>query len=177
MKRIPRSREVTQSIRAVSREVKRALKELNQQAAKLLARGNYDGAQAMVETGRAISLFDGEVRALRRRWQELRAVGGKKDREEGTLQWEFYQPILRALSDLGGKGKRRDIEEKVAEIMQDKFKPGDLVTNTRGIPRWQVMVRRSRKPMRAEGFLEDNVSPLWEITAAGRRAAKKGAGS
>lgn len=58
--------------------------------------------------------------------------------------------------------------------MQGSLKPGDLVTNARGVPRWKRMVARARKPMTAEGFLEDGKGPVWTITDAGRRTAKKG---
>jgi len=43
----------------------------------------------------------------------------------------------------------------------------------RGTERWQIMVRRSRKSLAAEGWIEDRSGPVWRITDAGRRAAEK----
>ena len=176
MKRVPRVREVNQAILAVSREVKRAVKELNQQAAKLLARGDYEGAQAMVETGRRLHDFQNKVRSLQEEWRELRSAahGGGEAHEEHTPLWQFYQPILQSLVALGGEAKRRDLEDRVGETLEGHLKPGDSVTNARGVPRWKRMVARARKPMTAEGFLEDGKGPVWRITDAGRRTAKKG---
>ena len=176
MKRVPRSREVDQAIGAVVRELKLALEDLNQQAAALLARGDYDGASAMMRTGELLSEFQNRVAALQGEWRALRGAlkAEKRPKEETTPLWKYYQPIAKALVAAGGRAKRRDLEQAVESLLQSLFVPGDLVPNVRGEPRWQVMVRRARRPMRDEGFLDDTKGSWWCLSAEGRKLAKKG---
>jgi hypothetical protein len=40
-----------------------------------------------------------------------------------------------------------------------------------GYESWRVMIRRARKHLVAEGWIEDRTGPIWRITEAGRKAA------
>ena len=40
-----------------------------------------------------------------------------------------------------------------------------------GRERWKVMIRRARKPLRAEGWIENEISTKWRVTDEGRKAA------
>ena len=57
--------------------------------------------------------------------------------------------------------------------MAESLQAGDREAMARGTERWQIMVRRSRKSLAAEGWIEDRSGPVWRITDAGRRAAEK----
>lgn len=175
MKRIPRGREVEQSLVVVVREVKAALKDLNQQAASLMERGDYDGAMAMAKMGRLLSGFQAKVSALRSEWRALRSKAKNKgiEKEETTPLWKYFQPIAKALLELGGRARRHDLEKILASLLEGQFLSGDLAPTARGVPRWKVMVRRARRPMVSEGFLEEAKGPWWRITTAGRRLAHK----
>ncbi len=171
MKRLPRSGEVDQAIRGVVREVKLALKELNHEAATLLARGDYEGAKAMMQTGELLNEFQNRVSALQGEWRALRGAvkPERPPKEEITPLWKYYQPISKALVEAGGKAKRRDLEQAVESLLQSEFAPGDLVLNTRGEPRWKVMLRRARRPMTKEGFLEDTKGSWWCLSSGKSR--------
>ena len=173
---IPRKRQVNQAIRAVSREVKLAIKEANQQAAKRLGRGDYNGAQSIIETAKAIGEFGAEIKTIQNRWRSFRSAGGKAGQKKGetTALWEYYRPILKALVALDGDATRREIESKMEETIGSVVKEGDLVANGRGVPRWKVMVGRAKKHMIAEGFVSGENMLRWKITSKGEQAAKGG---
>lgn len=176
MAQVPRNQEVTRAIRSLARQTKLATKEVNQLAAKRLARGDYAGAQSLIGVAQAISAFGNEVAALGGRWREVRSAGKgpKKGKDEQTPLWEFYQPILQALVSLGGDATRKEIEKKLEEALANRLKEGDSAANTRGVPRWKVMVGRARKHMIAEGFVTGENPLRWKITSKGEQAAKSG---
>jgi hypothetical protein len=174
MKRIPRSTEVNKAFVACTREIKTTLREINQQASKLLSRGDYSAAEAEVEVARTVQGFLAETEALRKKWSSLRREirGEAKTKPETTPLWEYYQPILQAMVDLGGTATRDEIISHLASSLPDRLKPGDLRPMAKGRPRWHVMVRRARKAMIKEDYLEDQLGRRWIITDAGRRVAK-----
>jgi len=176
MANLPRSHEVTTAIRSLGREVKLAIKEANQSAAKRLARGDYSGAQSLIEVAKAISEFNNEVKALYGRWKGLRSSGRPPERikERETPLWEFYRPILQALVALGGDATRKEIEAKLDGTIDASLKEGDYAANAHGVPRWKIMVRRARKPMISEGFISGENLLRWKITNKGEQVAKGG---
>lgn len=175
MTNIPGGREVEQALRSAERAVKVALKGVNQQAGKLLARGDYPGAETMVGVGRSVDGFCKEVEALRQRWRSLRVVPPDSPAGAGdtTPLWEYYRPILRTLDKLGGEATRHEIEQHVESELLSTLNPGDKRSMARGKPRWAIMVKRARKYLVREGFLESRAGLHWRITAAGRQAVQK----
>jgi hypothetical protein len=176
MAQVPRSQEVTRAIRSLARQTRLATKEANQLAAKRLARGDYAGAQSLINVAQAISAFGNEVLELNSRWREVRSTGKgpKKGKDSQTPLWEFYRPILQALVSLDGDATRKEIEGKLEETLASSLKDGDFVTNAHGLPRWKVMVGRARKHMIAEGFVTGDGPLRWKITSKGEQAAKSG---
>lgn len=174
MKRIPDARGVDRALAATKKAVKSALKGLNQSAAQQMARGDYATAEALAARGRAIQQFQSELDSLHERWRELRrgdaAEGSKKD---ATPMWSYYQPILRALADRGGAARRADLEPAVERLMSRAFQPSDRDPLARGLQRWQVMIRRARKHLVAEGWIEAGAGMEWRITESGMQAAKR----
>lgn len=173
MRRVPGAREVSQALRTTAKAVKVSLRDLNQQAAQLMARGDYSGAEAMAAKGRDIQAFQNEVENLRSRWNGIRGVAGEAGEKRATTAlWSYYQPILQALLELNGEGTRGEIEPQVEKAMKGELQPGDYDPLGRGQLRWQIMIRRARRHLVNEGWLEPGSGQIWRITAAGRRAAK-----
>jgi hypothetical protein len=88
--------------------------------------------------------------------------------------WEYYQPILKALVALGGSAKLQALLPEAKRELDGILKAGDLELMANGRPRWEVIIRRSRKHMAKEGFIEASTGATWRITTAGRRAAASG---
>lgn len=164
MKKIPHAQGVSRAIRSVRVAARKALKGLNLAAGQRMAKGDYVTAEALAAKGKELRQFQEEVDALRKRWREVSGGGGAVAKKAATPLWTYYQPILQALAQAGGECPRSDLESRVERLMGASLKAGD---------RWQAMIRRARKPLVAEGWIEANTGKLWRITPSGRRAAEQ----
>ena len=116
MNRIPGNRDIDRALKQLAREIRGALREINQQAGRLVMRGDYSAAEGLVEVGRSVTKFGSEVDALHLRWRELQRVEPGQVSSEKTPLWEYYRPLLQALVELGGEGTCSQLEEKVEPI-------------------------------------------------------------
>lgn len=174
MKRIPDSRAVDKALRSARSAVKQALKGLNQAAAQRMGKGDYSAAEALAAKGREMQQFRAEVDALSNRWRELRQWEGRSDSKKTvTPLWAYYQPVLKALVEAGGEARGVELEPSVERLMNGLLQPGDREPLGRATVRWQVMIRRARKHLIAEGWIESRSGGAWRITDAGHRAAAK----
>jgi hypothetical protein len=108
---------------------------------------------------------------LRNRWSEISGVQNKQEKGTQTPLWMYYQPILQSIIQDGGESLRTTVEGYVEKIMKGKFQAKDSEMLSRGRERWRVMVRRARKHLVQEGWLEDTRGKAWIITEAGKLAA------
>jgi hypothetical protein len=171
MSKIPHSQGVRQAIRSVRTATKKAIKGLNQKAGQLMSRGDYERAQALAACGRSLHQFVLEVDALRDRWKTLSSGGPKGRRSDRLPQWEYYQPVLNALVQAGGEATASSLEPLVEKLLDGRFGAGDRIRNSRGIEKWRVMIKRSRRHMASEGWIEQRKGSAWRITDSGRRAS------
>jgi hypothetical protein len=169
---MPGIREVERSLKQTERVIKSALKEINQSAGKLVVRGEYGAAEDLVKLGRAVTLFANEVEGLQLRWSELKdSAPGKLS--ERTPLWEYYRPILKALVRRGGEATLSEVEEEVEPLLSVVLQPAEMTVMSGDKLGWKRAVRRSRRHMVDEGFLEPHSGLLWKITESGRRAAEE----
>ena len=173
MKRIPQARGVVEALHLVRAATQRCLKGLNQTASQRMAKGDYATAEALATKGSEIQQFQLEVAALLKRWREVCGAGGRGTKKLATPLWSYYQPILQALTQTGGECRLPELEARVERLMSASFKPADRGGMARGRERWRVMVRRARRPLVSEKWIEDRTGPVWRITEAGRKAAQK----
>lgn len=83
----------------------------------------------------------------------------------------YWRPLLKALVELGGRGKREQVIEMVGEKMKSVLHPADYKKLPQSsFVRWENRVAWQASNMRREGYLKNN-SPrgIWEITDAGRK--------
>ena len=175
MTKVPGAGNVERALRGVRRELKSSLRQINQQAAKLLSKGNYSGSQMLVDVARMVNGFEAEVEGLRGKWRTLRgSSGGSGHAAEQTPLWGYYKVILQTLMAAEGRATTTELITRLDPIVAKVFKAGDLETMSNGRTRWQVMIRRARRPMIKEGFIEADKGKEWHITSAGRKAAVGG---
>ena len=173
MTRIPAAREVDSVLKQAGKAVKKCLEELHQHAAKAVAKGKYDVAEQLIAKGKEIQRFQTEVEDLIKHWRRLKGgAEGHEPLRESMPLWRYYKPILQALENLDGEATRAAIEPEVDKLMKSEFSPADTQRMARGRERWQVMIRRARKDLIKQGWLEDGTWKIWRITPAGRRAAQ-----
>ncbi len=87
----------------------------------------------------------------------------------------YYEPILKALNELGGSAKRKVVLERLVQSMKGVLKEVDYEPLRSGGPRWHKEAGFARLKMVEKGLLKEN-SPqgIWEITENGRRYLRKG---
>jgi hypothetical protein len=159
-------------LRSVRAAAQKSLKGLNQVASQRMAKGDYATAEALAAKGKEMRQFQSEVEALHKRWCEV-CGGGGAAKKPLTPMWVYFQPILQALVSVGGECRRADLEAHVERLMGASLQSGDREGSARGRERWRIIVQRARKPLIAEGWIEDRGGKIWRITDAGRRAAEK----
>ncbi len=163
---------VNRSLVTLKKQIRGAVKELNQQAAALVARGKYDASSSLMETARKVGAFVGEVEALRERWTTLRrGPSGRADGERTPL-WEYYALVAKALVDLGGEANRSQVADWINRSALDQLKAGDVERSAQGRPIWQKNLSRARRAMIKEGYLEPDSKSKWKLTRLGRDIAK-----
>lgn len=172
MKHIPGGREVERSIKGTLREVRSAIKQIKEHASKMVAKGDYGGAEELIPKAREVEMFEGEVEALYKRWRKIQggsdeAGGGK---EKSIPLWKYYVPTLRSLIGLGGSARREAIESEAGPLVLELSAEND--PNSAGAPpKWKTMIKRALRAMEKEGFVERDKKE-WRITSSGRKAAE-----
>jgi hypothetical protein len=161
------------ALRTVRTAAKNALKGLNKVASQRMAKGDYVTAETLAAKGKEIIQFESEIDALVEHWRDLCGGADRATNEAVTPLWNYYQPILQALVHLEGVARRSDLENQVEQLLAPTLLPGDRILMSRGRKRWQVMLRRARKPMVVEGWIEKGEGTTWKLTSAGRQAAQR----
>jgi len=161
---------VDRSIKAISLEVKAAVKSINQEAAKCVSRGAYDKSQRLIQLGQSIKGFQADISSLKNRWKEVvRGSSAKKPKGEKTPQWEFYIPLMEGIKNLGDQATRENLNNYLETSHQVLFKPGDLMTLSNGRPTWHNTIRRCKRAMTKEGYLNEKSATVWRLTQLGTR--------
>ena len=176
MAAIPNKRAVSQALRSARRALKQTIKEINQTAADLAKKGDYERAEAAMTKGRELMCIREEIAGVEQKWKQICGSGKAQNEASGGVSlaaWQYYSPIVRSLVALGGKASLSDLEAEFLRQMEPHLRVGDRSRMAGGQERWQVMIRRARKHMFKESWLSSGSSKLWEITAAGRQVAEK----
>lgn len=173
--KIPHGQVVSRGLRNVSAATKKALRGLNLVAAKRLGKGDYSGAEAIVAKGREVRQFQEQVSDLLRAWRQLSrsGPGSAGTKADTTPLWGYYQPVLKAIVAAGGECTRQEIEAALERLSDGWLQPGDRQLMSGGRERWRVMIRRTRRPLKAEGWLTQGSGKTWKITETGRKAAER----
>lgn len=95
--------------------------------------------------------------------------------DQKVPQSEYREPILEALAEMGGRGTREEVLQRVEERMQHRFTPAD----EQSLPvspelRWKKSASWERMQMVDDGLLRDD-SPrgVWELSDRGWEEARK----
>lgn len=166
-------RVVDRTIRSLKRQIRLAVKELNQEAAKLVGKGKYEASGQLIETAKRMGELAADVEALRVRWGSVKPTKRTNASGEKTPLWEYYALVARALGELGGQATRDQLVEWFSRIAAERLKSGDLECNVQGKPYWQRTLGRIKRPMTHEGYLEKGRGLAWTITRLGRDIGKR----
>jgi len=83
----------------------------------------------------------------------------------------YWRPLLKALVESGGHGRRERVIEMVGEKMRSVLHPADYQKLPQSsFVRWENRVAWQASNMRREGYIKnDSPRGIWEITDAGRK--------
>jgi len=161
---------------------------INKAGANAFQRSDYDSVEQHRERARQATVLHDKLVDLRKEWETLMASHHDKEEEEAVHEERrnmdhlqrglrtpgpaFRQPILKALNEMGGSAKMRDVLTRVEQLMRDVLKKVDYEPlPADGVPRWSKAAQWERYRMAREGLLkEDFRRGIWEITEAGRKA-------
>jgi len=176
----------------VLEEVEDEIEFVNQQGSRAFADGKYDQVDAARKQIDRLTEYRKKIAALRNEWPTLSTSFKAEDEDEQaqtsrrdlgrlkrgvrTPEDAFRLPILRALVNLGGSAKLRDVLEQVEAGMKGQLSEADYqpLPSTPQTTRWYNTAQWSRNTMVNEGLLRsDSPRGTWEITATGRDYLKK----
>ena len=133
---------------------------------------------------RLVEWMIGEVQKLAAIWREGKAPVQVKTREikpagerlprGKSLPQSFYRPlILKALAEMGGRGRAKEVLERVFEMAEPYMNSEDRVHLKSNALRWHKNANWERHSMVRDGLLRhDSPRGIWELTEAGWREAK-----
>lgn len=172
---IPRRREIRKAFKRTEREISLSLRALNIKAGNFAARGDYDRTQATMELAKRVQVFVEELEVFQKRFGQLGRgeVAASPARKQVHPQWAYYLPIVQCLVELGGEADRGKLEEEFSRRCAGWLLPADLQPMANGNLRWEIMIRRAKKHMVAEGLISTPNTRIWRITSSGRKAAQE----
>lgn len=172
-------------------EIELEIDFINKAGANAFQRSDYDSVEEYRERAHQATMLRNKFVDLRKEWETLVASHQDKEEEEtvhnerrnmGRLQRglrtpeiAFRQPILKALSEMGGSARMSDVLIRVEQIMRDVLKKVDYEPlSADGVQRWSKAAQWERYSMVEEGLLKSNSRRgRWEISEAGRQALMK----
>jgi len=173
-------------------EIDAEIDRIKEASSELIRLDDYKQARKALARAEKLGIFRDRVAALREEWERLisgeieeereypqrRRAPVKVRRDMGklpagvTTPSEAYRlPILRALVEMGGSARARDVLARVFEIMRPILKEVDYepLTSSRGELRWHNTAEWVRWDLVQEGLMKgDSPRGIWEISEKGR---------
>jgi len=181
--------EVTLAFEILLEEIESVVDSLNREGASVFQRGDYEAAKQLIEDATRITDLRERIKTLQKEWQNLFAarvprktrVKRKKrtykklQRGLRTPEDAFRQPILEALTELGGSASMNQVLELVEKKMQgilNEYDYQSLPSNPKEV-RWRNTAQWCRNTLVREGLLRsDSPRGIWEISDEGREVLK-----
>lgn len=162
------------------------VQRINKEGAQAMTKGDYDTAQSVIDFAKRLTAFRSKVDALGKEWAELEDLRdkatpavqeivskrffGRSKRGDITSQEDYCVYILRAIVELGGTAKTKDVIVKVGEKMKAILKPkdyGKTLTRAKEL-RWENNTRWARQRMVEDGRMKnDTQNGIWAISGQG----------
>ena len=93
-------------------------------------------------------------------------------------QHEIELPLLRAVDQLGGAAKPKEVYPLVTKSFSNQLTEEDLaarLSSQPSISKWHNLICWSRQALTDRGDLDGSTRGVWQITAAGRKRLATGA--
>lgn len=175
-------------------ELEAQIDSVSQSGAQAFAERDYDRARVVLDRADQLSNFRDKITGLRSEWQEVtgtnlnggivmsdisdelvdisdrvvvtRTSAGRLQRGLRTPESTYYEPILNALQELGGRAKMNVILTAVEQRMRDTLTEYDYqpLNSDPDAPRWRNAAQWARNAMVKDGKLRsDSPRGIWEL--------------
>lgn len=189
----PDNDDVSAALHLLGESLQGEVQRINAEGAQAMSKGDYDTAQSVIDFAKHLTAFRAKVDALGKEWGELEDLRdkasaevqqivskrffGRKSSGEITPHKDYCEPLLRVLVEMGGKGKTKDVLDKLGVKMKGTLKPKDYEpheSNAKQI-RWRNTAQWARNTMANEDgrMKDDSPNGIWEISDKGRAWLKK----
>jgi restriction system protein len=189
----PDNDDVSAALHLLGESLQGEVQRINSEGAQAMSKGDYDTAQSVIDFAKRLTAFRAKVDSLGKEWTELEDLRdkasaevqqivskrffGRKGSGEITPQEDYCLPLLTVLVEMGGKGKTKDVLDKLGMKMKGILKPKDYEpheSNAKQI-RWRNTAQWARNTMANEDgrMKSDSPNGLWEISEKGRAWLKK----
>ena len=189
----PDSDDVSAALHLLAESLQVEVQRINNEGSQAMQIGDYDTAQAVIDFAKRLTSFRSKVNALSEEWQfleELRDKAsvevqqivskrffGKSKKGQITPHLDYCKPLLEVLEEMGGKGKTKDVLDRLGEKMKPILKSKDYEPHESDAKqiRWRNTAQWARNQMvNEDGRMKKN-SPrgVWEISSAGSAWLKK----
>jgi len=183
----PESDEVNAAFEILLESVESQVNKLNDLGGDAFKKRDYHSAKELADHAEKFAGFRTKILNLSAEWDKLKGAArppvgeprgeihpqnlGKLRKGMRTPEPLFYQPILEALTELGGGGEMNQVLDKVHSKIAGILKPVDLqplASGPKTILRWRNTTQWARNTLKERGYLKsDSPHGVWEITDAG----------
>jgi hypothetical protein len=180
---IPNSEIVKVALNKVDKQLNNVVKKINLEAANHTKHGDYNGAAQWIVIAKSVMDYETRLNAFMDEWQTIVkttkiAVSAVNKEPKGepkrTPAWNFYIPLLQALSDKGGQAYIKELVPGVEKRTKGELKKRDLEINKKkGLPKWQVTVASLSSRLRKEGWVTISKDKKLTLTNEGVEVIKK----
>jgi hypothetical protein len=152
---------------------------------------DFNKAKEALERSGSLTAFRDKVAALRKEWEDLTVVSERTEDEETkserrnlgrlrkgqrTPETAFYEPLLKVIAEMGGRGNMQQVLNKLGQVMKPALRDVDylpLASDPDSL-RWRNTAQWARNTLVKEGYLKaDSPRGVWEITTQGRERLGK----
>lgn len=177
---------VQEALDTLLAQLRAALKAAQDEGAEAMRRSDFPAARKAAERGEVIQKHMAQLEALRRDLPGL--VGGPPQpasrataravKGSATPHSAYRIPILQALVEMGGRGTKSEVLNRVYRAMEHRLKDVDReMIPSGGDVRWRKAASWERYGMTRDGLLAaDSPSGIWEITDKGREYLREHGG-
>ena len=161
--------EISEALGLLQEAVNEEIALANSQGAKAFELGQHDQVERQMKTSKELTAFRKKVDVLEKEYKKIGVSrkGHRAKRGSSTHQEDYYEPILTALREAGGRGRANEITDRVGEIMGAKLEnETDQGRLSNGFIRWRHRCGWARWRLIKQGKLKKG-SPrgIWELNS------------
>ena len=182
------SDDVSEALALLRESLSEEEQRIRAEGSEAMQSGDYDTATTVIEFAKRLAAFQKKVEGLGSEWKELEDLRdastpavqeivskrffGKSKKGEITPHLDYCRPLLEVLDEMGGRGKTKDVLDRLGEKMKPILKRKDYETHeSEGNQiRWRNSAQWARNKMVNQDGRMKKGSPrgVWEISSKGR---------